>query len=108
LECVRAMRSLRTATERAGGESEELHYFLGVDAAPAQSKGADDGAKVVLRLRPRPGLGRPPTSVNSDWLFEYVWSYRVRGQIPKPGQEDDSMNGQEPKPNSGRWKRNGR
>jgi hypothetical protein len=49
VECVRAMRSLRTAMERAGGELEELHYFLGVDAAPAQSKGADDGAKVVLR-----------------------------------------------------------
>jgi len=66
----------------------EVHYFDGIDAAPAQSKRADDGAKVVLRLRPRPGLGRLPTSVSSDWLFEYVWAYRVRGQRPKPGQED--------------------
>jgi hypothetical protein len=66
-----------------------VHYFEGIDAAPAQSKKADDGAKVVLRLRPRPGLGRPPTSVNSDWLFEYVWAYRVRGERAKPGQEDE-------------------
>jgi hypothetical protein len=67
----------------------EVHYFEGIDAAPAQSKKADDGAKVVLRLRPRPGLGRPPTSVNSDWLFEFVWGYRVRGERPRPGQEDE-------------------
>jgi len=84
-ECTR----LRCATARQAGEVEEAHYFLGVDAAPAQSKKADDGAKVVLRLRPRPGLGRPPTSVNSDWLFEYVWAYRVRGERAKPGQEDE-------------------
>jgi len=89
VECTRSVRSVKSAMERGVGELEELHYFLGIDAAPAQSKGADDGAKVVLRLRPRPGLGRPPTSVNSDWLFEYVWAYRVRGQIPKPGLEDE-------------------
>ena len=67
---------------------EALHYFEGVDSAPSQSKGADDGGKSVLRLRPRPGLGRAPTSVASDWLFEFVWSYRVRGERNKKALRD--------------------
>ena len=61
-------------------------YFEGVDSAPAQGGKADDGAKVVLRLRPKPGLGREPTGVAADWLFEYIWAYRVRG--PKVRKED--------------------
>jgi hypothetical protein len=67
--------------------SEEVRYFLGVDSAPAQSTKADDGGLATLRLRPRPGLGRAPTSANADWLFEAVWAYRVRGQRVKPGEE---------------------
>jgi len=54
-------------------------YFEGVDSAPAQGGKADDGTKVVLRMRPEPGLGRTPTSAAGDRLFEYVWAYRVRG-----------------------------
>ena len=27
--------------------------------------------------------------MNSDWLFEYVWAYRVRGERARPGQEDE-------------------
>jgi hypothetical protein len=80
-------RSLQTAT----GAPADVHYFNGIDAAPAQRKGADDGGNVVLRLRPRPGLGRLPTSVSSDWLFEYVWAYRVRGERPKLGEEDSFL-----------------
>jgi hypothetical protein len=63
-------------------------YFEGVDSAPAQGGKADDGAKVVLRLRPKPGLGRPVTSVLSDWLFEYVWAYRVRGPKVRKHQDE--------------------
>lgn len=58
-----------------------VHYFEGIDPAPAQGKKADDGAKTVLRARPKPGLGRPPTSNVGDWLAEYVWAYRVRGEV---------------------------
>jgi len=39
------------------------------------------------RLRPRPGLGAPPTSNLSDWLCEFVWAYRMRGEV-KRGTED--------------------
>ena len=67
----------------------EVHYFEGVDPASAQSSKADDGGLAVLRLRPRPGLGRPATSVAGDWLMEFVWGYRVRGERAKPGQEDE-------------------
>jgi hypothetical protein len=58
----------------------DVHYFEGIDPAPAQSKKADDGAMAVLRARPKPGLGRPPTSHVADWLAEFVWAYRVRGE----------------------------
>jgi len=33
-------------------------------------------------------MGRPATSVSSDWLFEFVWAYRVRGHRPKLGEDD--------------------
>ena len=55
-------------------------YFLGIDPAAAQSKKADDGGLVVLRVRPKPGLPGPPTSNVGDWLAEFVWAYRVRGE----------------------------
>ena len=79
--CVQA--GIAAGTEVECGRNQGLadaHYFDGVDPAPAQSQRADDGGMSVLRLRPKPGLGRPPTSVKADWLFEFVWSYRVRGQ----------------------------
>lgn len=79
--CVQA--GIAAGTEVECGRNHALtdaHYFEGVDPAPAQSGRADDGSMAVLRLTPKPGLGRPPTSVASDWKFEFVWSYRVRGQ----------------------------
>lgn len=52
-------------------------YFLGVDAAAAMSRSADDGALVAGRARMRqPEM--TPTSNPTDWLFEYVWAYRLR------------------------------
>jgi hypothetical protein len=79
--CVQAGIAAGTEVECARNHGlPDVHYFGGVDPAPAQSSGADDGATAVLRLRPKPGLGRPPTSQRGDWLFEFVWSYRVRGQ----------------------------
>lgn len=87
--CVQAGIAAGTEVECGRTATGEARYFLGVDPAPAQSSSADDGGKSVLRLRPKPGLGRPPTGVRGDWLFEFVWSYRVRGQRPRPGQEDE-------------------
>jgi hypothetical protein len=58
----------------------EVYYFNGIDPAPAQSARADDAGTVVLRARPKPGLGHPPTSSPADWLAEFVWAYRVRGE----------------------------
>jgi len=66
----------------------EVRYFNGDDPAAAQSRTADDGGMAVLRLRPKAGLGRVATSNAGDWLFEYVWAYRVRGQRAKPGEEE--------------------
>jgi hypothetical protein len=87
--CVQAGIAAGTEVECfRNGQMADLHYFDGVDPAPAQSSGADDGAMSVLRLRPKPGLGRAPTSLNSDWLFEFVWSYRVRGQRRLEGDPD--------------------
>ena len=60
----------------------ETFYFLGIDPAPAQRKTADEGAMAVLRVRPRPGLGAPPTNNLSDWLPEFVWAYRVTYKNP--------------------------
>lgn len=56
-----------------------VHYFMGIDPAPAQGDRNDDGAIGVLRARPRPGLGSAPSSNLSDWLAEFVYAYRVRG-----------------------------
>jgi hypothetical protein len=58
----------------------DVYYFLGYDPAPAQKQASDDAALAVLRARPRPGLGTPPTSNLGDWLCEYVWAYRMRGE----------------------------
>jgi hypothetical protein len=66
----------------------DAHYFLGYDPAPAQSRAADDAGLVVLRCRPRPGLGAPATSNLSDWLCEFVWAYRMRGEVKRAGTDD--------------------
>jgi len=58
-------------------EARHTFYFMGIDPAPAQGKKADDGAKVVLRVRPKPGIENP-TSNLSDWLCEFVWAYCLR------------------------------
>ena len=90
--CVSAGMALGTEVEvTRNGSLADLHYFKGVDSAPAQGKKSDDGGMAVLRLRPRPGLGRPPTSVAGDWLFEYVWAYRVRGERKKLNQTGDEF-----------------
>ena len=68
-------------------------YFLGVDPAPAMEKSADDGALGMGRARPRRSVmvptkdggmearpeGEVLTSSPVDWIFEYVWAYRLRG-----------------------------
>jgi hypothetical protein len=68
-------------------------YFLGLDPAAAMDKSADDGALVIGRARPRRSVLLPAkaaatdlaqqdevlTSSPVDWLFEYVWAYRLRG-----------------------------
>ena len=64
---------------RSGGAN--THYFMGIDPAPAQGKKADDGAMVILRARPKLGLGRAPTGNVSDWCPQFVWAMRVRGQL---------------------------
>ena len=69
----------------------EVHYFTGYDPAPAQKAGADDAAIVTMRARPRPGLGAPPTSNLSDWLCEFVWAYRMRGEVKRGGEDDNGV-----------------
>lgn len=78
-----------------------LFYFMGVDPAPAQTKTADDGAIVIGRARPRMPVPVKAseltlnmenrnengelvlTSSPADWIFEYVWAYRVRKADPR-------------------------
>jgi|GEM_PF-1182268 len=79
-ECVRMVTK---------DKNELVYYFLGIDPAPALRKTADDGALVVLRVRPKPGLGRAPTGNVGDWLAEFVWAYRVRGD--KRALKEDSV-----------------
>ncbi len=54
-----------------------VHYFLGIDPAPGQTRAANDGALVAGRARPR-NPNAEPTSLPSDWYFEYTWAYRLR------------------------------
>lgn len=68
---------------------EGARYFEGVDPAPSASKRADDGAMAVIRARPKPGLGHPPTSNVSDWITEAVWAYRIRGERRRAAIETD-------------------
>ena len=71
--------SPHSTSEVERGEGD--HYFMGIDPAAAQRNKADDGGMAILKLSPRAGLGRAPTSVPSDWKMEYVWAYRVRGSL---------------------------
>jgi hypothetical protein len=59
------------------------YYFEGIDPAPALGKKSDDGAKAILRVRPRPGLASAPSSNVGDWLCEFVWAYRLRGKTTR-------------------------
>jgi hypothetical protein len=72
-----------SAGARAGDKPvEEISACVllsGIDPAPAQGKKSDDGAIVILRARPRPGIETPGENV-SDWLPEFVWAYRLRGK----------------------------
>ena len=99
--CVAAgiLAGTEPETQRSGNPEEGRYYFMGVDPAPAQKSKSDDGAMAVLRLRARPGLGRAVTSVSGDWLFEFVWAYRVRGQVRPGAEEAETMYAQR----SGDW-----
>ena len=90
--CVTAGIAAGTEVEcTRNGALGEVHYFDGIDPASAQKNTADDGGMVTLRIRPKPGLGRAPTSISGDWLFEAVWAYRVRGQRAQLGHEDEHL-----------------
>jgi hypothetical protein len=52
-----------------------IYYFLAGDPAKADTRKADDGSLVVLRLEPRTDL---PSCDLVDWKMDYVWAYRVR------------------------------
>lgn len=78
-------RGLRPVVSRHQDEnnSEQVHYFMGVDPAPAQGQRSDDGSICILRARPRyladdgtmaEGFGENP----GDWDKEYVYARRVR------------------------------
>lgn len=101
--CVRAGLALGTEVEVGRGESlksnvqspkslegeevvnlDKVFYFLGVDPAPAKTRKADDGGLAALRVRPKPGLGHEAGANASDWLAEFVWAYRVRGEMNRP------------------------
>ena len=89
--CVTAGVMADTQPEIARSGGEDVHYFEGTDPAAAQKNKADDGGMAVLKLSPRPGLGRAPASVPSDWKWEFVWAYRVRGQIRERGDSDATL-----------------
>lgn len=51
--------------------NENVHFFAGVDAARSAHKGNDEGAIVVLRVRPRVD---DPTDNESDWDMAFVYA----------------------------------
>lgn len=75
--------NLQPEIARNNSLGNDVNYFLGYDPAPAQNKSSDDAGLVVLRARPRPGLAAPPSQNLSDWLCEYVWAYRMRGELKR-------------------------
>lgn len=72
--------TIQAITNRMLGNPVHLHYFMGVDPAPAQTQKADDGALAILKCQPRPDLGREVTSNPGDWQCEFVWAYRLRNK----------------------------
>ena len=85
--CVATGLTNNLQPEIARSTIPDANYFLGYDPAAAAKKGSDDAGLVVLRARPRPGLGAPATSNLSDWLCEYVWAYRMRGEVKRGDDE---------------------
>jgi hypothetical protein len=79
--------NLEPEVARNNALGNDVHYFLGYDPAPAQKKSADDAGLVTLRVRPRPGLAGPPSSNVGDWLAEFVWAYRMRGEVKRNDQD---------------------
>jgi hypothetical protein len=61
--------------------SDNVHYFLGVDPAPALGKKSDDGALAALRAQPFPGIEEPTQP--EHWQLDYVWAYKLRGAGPR-------------------------
>ena len=57
---------------------DNVHFFLGVDPAPALGKKSDDGAMAVLRAMPAPGV-RDPGGRRTDWQTDFVWARKLRG-----------------------------
>lgn len=54
-----------------------VHFFMGIDPAPAFGNKSDDGGLVAARVFPKV---RGQISNNpADWWFQYVWAYRLRG-----------------------------
>ncbi|MDE2106101.1 MAG: hypothetical protein KGL39_53255, partial [Patescibacteria group bacterium] len=92
--CVRSGIVAGTEPEMSRSGGEDVHYFQGIDPAAAQKNKADDGGMAVLKLSPRAGLGRPPGNVPSDWKWEFVWAYRVRGQVRAARANDGDMGGE--------------
>jgi hypothetical protein len=68
---------------RMVGDYQNYHYFMGVDPAPAQGAKSDDGALAILKVRPKPGLGREVTANVTDWQCEFVWAYRLRNKTAR-------------------------
>lgn len=55
----------------------EVHFFLGVDPAPAQGKKSDDGSMVGVRAVLLPGRSGDMTS---DWQKDFVYARRLRNK----------------------------
>jgi hypothetical protein len=81
--CVELGAASGLEVECTRGQHAEAHYFLGIDSAPSQTDKSDDGGLAILRARANPALGRPATNNPGDWLLEWVWAYRVRGNLKR-------------------------
>lgn len=84
-----AANGLEPECTRNAALGDNVFYFMGVDSAPAQQDKSDDGALAVLRARPKPGLNAPPTQNLGDWLLEWVWAYRVRGNMKRIKRDEE-------------------
>ena len=79
LRCVELgrQRKLVPCIRRGEKEGDDVHYFLGLDPAPAQGPKSDDGAMVVLRAQPREGVKEPSDNL-SDWQLDFVYARSIR------------------------------